>query len=173
MKELEQLFWCSEQILKLQKLKNKEYKEVYDLLINDFLEKEEEIVKKIEEDDLLFQKIYSFIKENYGYDFSKFYLLNMIELSHVSLSQMQVFVLLQHSWEFLGFQEFSALSKEKVCSLGNNEYFRNYWQSFLNYRDFEYFLGLKFLKEKDQVVLIFLNHNGEREMIDNFFCARL
>lgn len=169
MKELEQLFWCSEQILKLQKLKNKEYKEVYDLLINDFLEKEEEIVKKIEEDDLLFQKIYSFIKENYGYDFSKFYLLNMIELSHVSLSQMQVFVLLQHSWEFLGFQEFSALSKEKVCSLGNNEYFRNYWQSFLNYRDFEYFLGLKFLKEKDQVVLSFLNHNGEREMIDNFF----
>ena len=55
MKELEQLFEYSEQILKLQKLKTKEYKEVYDLLINDFLEKEEEIVKKIEKDGLLFQ----------------------------------------------------------------------------------------------------------------------
>ena len=117
MKELEQLFEFSEQILKLQKLKINKYKEVYDLLINDFLEKEEEIVKKIEKDGLLFQEIYRFIKENYGYDFSKFYLLNMIELFDISISKMQVFVLLQYSWEFLGFQEFSSLTKEEVLYL--------------------------------------------------------
>ena len=168
MKELEQLFEYSEQILKLQKLKTKEYKEVYDLLINDFLEKEEEIVKKIEKDGLLFQEIYRFIKENYGYDFSKFYLLNMIELFDISISKMQVFVLLQYSWEVLGFQEFSSLTKEEVRSLPTNEYFRNYWQSFLNYRDFEYLIGLKFLNEKDQGVLSFFYYNGEETIVNGF-----
>ena len=136
MKEFSQLLKINKQIFKLEQLH--ENKESFNLLLEDLYEKEQNLFTFFQKDYNCLEELVKKLEENLGIDLNRFSLINLIEHTSLPIHILSPINLLQNIWEFVLFQDFSALNFWEVLSVKDMPYFKNYLEAFLEFKDWEY-----------------------------------
>ena len=145
MENVYKLFDIWEQILKVQKLYENENKECYKLVLEDFVQKKEDILNYFEENYSVLQSVAEKIEKNAGFDFDDFLLANIITHQNLSCDVLLTFSSLQTIWEFFECQAFSALNFKEALSVRNISYFKEYIEAFLEFKNWEYQVSKTYL----------------------------
>lgn len=145
MENVYKLFDIWEQILKVQKLYENENKECYKLVLEDFVQKKEDILSYFEKNYAVLQSVAEKIEKNAGFDFDDFLLANIITHQNLSCDVLLTFSSLQTVWEFFECQAFSALNFKEALSVRNISYFKEYIEAFLGFKNWEYQVSKTYL----------------------------
>ena len=145
MENVYKLFDIWEQILKVQKLYENENKECYKLVLEDFVQKKEDILSYFEKNYAVLQSVAENIEKNAGFDFDDFLLANIITHQNLSCDVLLAFSSLQTVWEFFECQAFSALNFKEALSVRNISYFKEYIEAFLGFKNWEYQVSKTYL----------------------------
>ena len=145
MENVYKLFDIWKQILKIQKLYEIENKECYKLVLEDFVQKKEDILSYFEKNYAVLQSVAEKIEKNAGFDFDDFLLANIITHQNLSCDVLLTFSSLQTVWEFFECQAFSALNFKEALSVRNISYFKEYIEAFLGFKNWEYQVSKTYL----------------------------